>query len=292
MSAQIETHFVDQFRSNIYHLAQQKMSRIRPCVRTETQTGKKSFFDQIGVTDVVEKTARHQKTPQIDTPHARRSVTTKDYGWSDQIDNEDKLKMLHDPTSPYAQAASSAFGRKIDAVLIKAATDKAWTGEDGLTPVGFDDAMRVGVQHGDSVDTALTVAKLRAAKKRLDQREQPNDNRTIVANAEQMDALLGETPVISTDYNTVRALVHGEINTFLGFKFVRTELTGVDGDGHDKVLFFQKQALLLSVGKDMTTEVDKLPEKWHATQVAAYMTIGATRMEETGVGYIQCKAAA
>ena len=39
MSVQITTAFVEQYKSNVFHLAQQKGSRLRDAVRTETVTG-------------------------------------------------------------------------------------------------------------------------------------------------------------------------------------------------------------------------------------------------------------
>jgi hypothetical protein len=46
--------------------------------------------------------------------------------------------------------------------------------------------------------------------------------------------------------------------------------------------------MLLALGKDMTTRISERDDKSYATQVYASMTIGATRMEETRVGYIEC----
>lgn len=68
--------------------------------------------------------------------------------------------------------------------------------------------------------TNLTVDKLRAAKNRLDRNNVPDTDRTFVIHANGLQSLLEETEVTSTDFNSVRALVNGEVNTFLGFTFV------------------------------------------------------------------------
>ena len=57
----------------------------------------------------------------IDTPHSRRMVTMADYEYADLIDDQDKIRLLVDPTSTYARAAASAMGRAIDDVIIAAA---------------------------------------------------------------------------------------------------------------------------------------------------------------------------
>jgi hypothetical protein len=87
-------------------------------VRLESVTGKNAFFDQVGSVTAVLKTSRHSDTPQIDTPHARRRVSLGDYEFADLIDQQDKVRLLIDPTSSYAQAAAMAMGRAMDDVII------------------------------------------------------------------------------------------------------------------------------------------------------------------------------
>ena len=41
-----------------------------------------------------------------DTPHSRRMVTMDHYEYADLIDDQDKVQMLIDPTSTYANAAA------------------------------------------------------------------------------------------------------------------------------------------------------------------------------------------
>jgi hypothetical protein len=79
MSVQITTAFVEQYKANVYHLTQQKGSKLRRAVRVETLTGKKGYFDQLGSTAAQLRTSRHADTPRVDTPHSRRSVSTVSY---------------------------------------------------------------------------------------------------------------------------------------------------------------------------------------------------------------------
>ena len=48
MSTQVTTAFVNQFSSNVNLLPQQMGSLLRGAVDTESVTGEKAFFDQIG----------------------------------------------------------------------------------------------------------------------------------------------------------------------------------------------------------------------------------------------------
>ena len=289
MSVEITTAFVEQYRGNVEHLAQQKGSRLRSSVSVETVTGKNAFFEQIGSTAARLRTSRHADTPRLDTPHARRRVSLSDFDWADLIDREDQVRMLIDPTSPYTEAASNAMGRAIDDEIITSADAAAFTGVDGSTSTAFDTNMVVDVQvGGSSSDVGLNVAKLRAAKEKLDANEVDDNERTIILNAKQMSNLLAETAVTSSDFNTVKALVQGEVGTFLGFNFIRSERIGVDANSDHKVLFFAKSGIKLAIGQEPTARISERDDKNYATQVFYSMAIGATRMEETKVGYIEC----
>lgn len=290
MSVQITTAFVEQYKGNVSHLVQQQGSRLRSAVSVEMVTGKNAFFEQIGSTAAEERVSRHADTPRMDTPHSRRRVSLVDYDWADLIDDEDRVRMLIDPTSPYAKAAAWAMGRAMDQVIIDAADGTAYTGVAGGTSTSYASANTVDVQVGiaPAADTGLNVGKLRSAKQILDANEAADEDRFMIINAKQLQNLLAETETTSSDFNTVKALVSGDLDTFLGFKFIRTELLNVDGNSDHKVLFWQREGMKLALGKEPTTKISERADKNHATQVFASMAIGATRMQEELVGYIEC----
>lgn len=290
MSVNITTAFVEQYKGNVEHLVQQKGSRLRHCVSTETVVGKNAFFEQIGSTDAQQRTSRHADTPRMDTPHSRRRVSLIDYDWADLIDSEDQLRMLLNPTGPYAEAASRAMGRAQDSRIIAAADGTAFTGVAGGTSTAYSSANTIDVQVGISpaADTGLNVGKLRAAKQILDANEAADEDRYCIINAKQLQNLLGETEVTSSDFATIKALVNGEVDQFLNFSFIRTELIGVDSNADDKVLYFQKDGMKLAIGQEPIVKITERADKNHATQVFVSMSIGATRMQEKLVGYIEC----
>jgi hypothetical protein len=293
MSVQITTAFVEQYSANVMHLSQQKGTRLRSCVRVENVNGKNAFFEQIGAVAARQRTSRHSDTPRMDTPHARRRVSLADYDWADLVDDLDKVRMLIDPASDYAQAAANAMGRAIDDAIIAAADGTAYTGVDGSTSTAFDTNMVVDVQIRDvgvgAADLGLNTSKLIEAKRLLDAAEvDPEEPRFCVPNARQLASLLRSTKTTSSDYNTVKALVAGEIDTWLGFKFVRSERIGTDSNSDDKVLFFAKSGIVLGVGANPSAKITERADKNYATQVFYSMAIGATRLEESKVGYIEC----
>ena len=281
MSSQVTTAFVQQYSANVQMLSQQMGSLLRDKVRVESITGKNAFLDQVGSVTAVEKTSRHSDTPQIDTPHARRRISLSDYEFADLIDQNDKVRLLIDPTSSYAQAAAMAMGRAIDDVIISAALGTAYTGETGSTST----ANANSIAHGSG---GLTVAKLRTAKQTLDLSDvDPSIPRHIIVSPRQISDLLNITEVTSADFNTVKALANGEINTYLGFNFIVSNRLALSSTTRSCIAFAQ-DGIALGIGKDVNARIDERADKSYATQVYYCMSIGATRMEEDKVVEVQC----
>ena len=284
MSVQITTAFVEQYKSNVFHLAQQKGSRLRDAVRSETVTGKSHFFERIGSVAAEKRTSRHSDTPRMDTPHSRRKVTMDDYDWADLIDQEDKVRMLISPQSEYAMAGAWAMGRAMDDSIIAAATGTSYGGVSGGTSVALPSTQKI--VHGSA---GLTLAKLIEAKEKLDANDvDPDEARYMIVTSKQMSNLLNIEKVTSSDYASIKALVQGQIDTYLGFKFLRTERLGLDSNSDRQVLAFCQSGIGLAVGSDVSTRISERADKNYATQVFLSMTIGATRVEDEKVVEIAC----
>lgn len=284
MSVEITTAMVEQYKSNVVLLSQQKGSRLRGSVRIESVTGENAYFDQIGATAAQKKTTRHMDTPQIDTPHARRKVSIDDYVWADFIDKEDLIRTLIDPTSPYALNAVAAFGRSMDDVLIAAASGTSYTGKTGGTAVSLPSSQKVA-----EGNTGLSVAKLIAAKGIFWTNDIDEDIPLHIAvSSKQLQDLLNENKATSSDYAAVKALVKGEIDTFMGFTFHRTQRLAIDASDIRTCLAWAQDGLLLGLGADIYTNISERADKNYLTQVWCGMTIGATRMEEKKVVEIGC----
>lgn len=285
MSTQITTAFVNQFSANVQMLSQQMGSLLRNAVDVETVNGEKAFFDQVGSAAAVLRTSRHADTPLIDTPHSRRMVTMSDYEYADLIDDQDKVRLLVDPTSTYSRAAAAAMGRAMDDVIISAALGTALTGKDGGTSTSF----ATSTNQIAAGAAGLTLAKLIQAKEILDAGDvDPSIPRYIAVSPKQISNLLNNTTVTSSDYNTVKALAMGEINSFVGFNFIVTNRLGVDGSSARRVIAWAMDGLKLAVGREPTARIDERADKSYATQIYYAMTLGATRMEEKKVVEVLC----
>ena len=282
MSSQITTAFVEQYSANIQMLSQQMGSLLRDAVRNESVTGKDAYFDQIGKVTAILKTSRHSDTPQIDTPHSRRRVSLADYEFADLIDQQDKVRLLIDPTSSYAKAAAYAMGRAMDDVIIAAALGSANTGVSGGTAVALPAGNIVAVGTGGA--NTMNIAKLASAKNILDSGDvDPSIKRHIIVSPTEIQDLLNNTTVTSSDFNTVKALVQGEIDSFMGFKFHVSNRLVDNGASNTQCIAFAEDGILLGIGKDVTARIDERSDKSYATQVYYCQTIGATRMEEAKV---------
>lgn len=287
MSSQITTAFVQQYSQNVQLLSQQKGSLLRDKVDVESIVGKNAFFDQVGVATAVKRTSRHADTPQMDTPHARRRCSLVDYEYADLIDEQDKVRMLIDPTSSYAQAAAFAMGRAMDDEIISAATGTAFTGETGSTST----TLPAGQQITEAGTDGLTIDKLREAKKILDLNSvDPSIPRYIIVSPKQIDDLLGTTSVTSSDFNTVKALVQGEVNAFMGFNFIVSNRLSI-ASSKRKCIAYAMDGIKLALGKDVMSRIEERADKGYATQVYYCMSIGATRMEEEKVVSIEAHEA-
>jgi len=287
MSNQNTTAFVQQYSNNVQMLSQQKGSLLRSAVDVETVVGKNAFFDQVGSALAVKRTTRHADTPQMDTPHARRRVSLVDYEYADLIDNQDKIRTLIDPTSSYASAAAFALGRAQDDEIIAALSGTAFTGETGSTSTALPSSQKIT----ESGTAGLTIAKLRSAKEILDAASvDPSIARYIAVSPKQITDLLGTTEVTSSDFNSVKALANGEVNSFLGFNFiVSNRLTSASSKR--LCLVWAMDGCKMAIGQDLMTRIDERSDKGYAHQVYVCQSIGATRMEEDKVVTIQAHEA-
>ena len=291
MSFQIDTALVQAYKSNIEIQFQQKGSRLRDTVEVESQNAEFEFYDRIGPTDAVEVTTRHGDTPLISTPHDRRRIATRDFDWADMIDKKDRLRMLADPTSSYTQNAVYAFGRRLDDIIIAAATGVAYTGKTGATTVTFPTTTQQiavnYVESGGAANSNLTIGKLRRAKFLFDSQECVDEGEQIfcLITASQLQGLLRTTEVTNADYNTIKALVKGEVSTFMGFTFKRLQRLAKSGNNRS-VLFYPRSAIKVGMADEVNVDVGPRRDKRNSVQVYVNASFGASRMWEEKV--VEC----
>ncbi len=309
MASSVDVAFIKQYSATLMRLSQQRGSRFKPFVRNEQQSSDSSFFDRLGPTVAQAKSSRHSDTPLIESDHTRRMVTLVDYEWATLIDKQDKIRMLLDPASDFLMNASDALGRAMDDVIIAAALGNAYGGNNGATAVALPATQFIGAVSGGAL-SRLNVNTLRKMRKQFSKNEvDPSVPLHIMCDAEQIENLLNETEVGSADFNTVKALVDGQVDTFMGFKFHHSErlvatgglftidtttgavtLSTGNGNSSRQCIAWAEKGLLLSTGMELNGRIDERADKSYATQVYASLSIGATRMEEAQVMGVLCKS--
>jgi hypothetical protein len=294
MSFQITENMVQQYANNFRMLYQQKTSRLRPFCQIEAGiVGQSKSVERMGAAEAYDITSRHADTKFVEVPHSRRWIDLADKGWAELIDKLDKVRLLADPAAGYAAMANAAMNRAIDDVIIAAARGNART-NSGLSVLPSTQKVAVGASN-------LTLTKLLTVKEILDGNEVDDDgtmgmdgqgatpSRVMVVNTKMLTSLYGTTEIKSIDYNSVKALAQGQIDTFLGFKFIRSERLPKDGTATTGyALAWSKTCVALGIGQEISTSVDRRPDKNNAYQVFADMSLGAARLEDEGVVEIAC----
>ncbi len=294
---------IDSVLREGYHYAvnlnlQQKGSKLSACVREEIQDTERYYYDQIGPTEAIDIRQRHADTPLIHTKFDRRMVTIVTSDWADLIDREDQLRFLNDPTSAYSLNAAYALGRKKDERIIKAAIGTAYCGPRGEQKIELPENQIIAVNYSDKdikIEQGLTIDKLRMARQILDNADVDDDEEQYcVVSAKQVSDLLKTVEVTSEDYNTVKALVEGKVNTFMGFTFKRVSsnllpMVQPETKRHRNIICFAKSGILLATLGDIKTDISLRVDKRMAKQVYASLSCGASRMDEKKVVSIICK---
>lgn len=320
MSFQITTAMVDMFSANVFHLSQQQMSRLRPYCRMENQNAETAFYDRIGLREARRKEGRHTDVVYIDTPHSRRAVTLIDFYDADLVDQEDKLRTIMNIENEYTQAIAMGLARQVDREIIDGALGTSRGGKKGTELIPLPASQKLAAFFDGEADggtgNPLSIETLRAVRLKFKQEEAIQDYQTLVfvCAAQQIDDLLATTQVTSADFNTVKALVNGEVDTFLGFKFVHTELvpftdaavtyqsaegtinpgggdtgTIAAGEGRRAFAMTSGEAVLCANPKYVVGRIDEIPGKHYAHQVYGCFSMGTTRMEEVKVVEVICK---
>jgi hypothetical protein len=286
MSVAIPVAHVEQYRSNVIMLAQQKGSRLIGTTRNDGMVeGRTVYYDRIGATAAQQVTTRHADTPLMNTPHSRRRAEMTDWDWADLIDKTDRIRTIYDPTNPYAVAGAWAIGRSIDDVIIAAANGNSYEGQSGATTTALPAAQKVVVNA-----SGMTIDKLLQAREILDAADvDPELPRFIVLTAALVTDLLNTTEVKSADFNTVKALAQGAIDTFMGFKFIRCQRLTVDGSSNILALAYTSQAIGLGMGAELEVDIGPRRDKRNATQVYVCASLAATRIEDAQLVQIACQ---
>lgn len=293
---QIPEFFTTEFTANWEHLVQQKLSKLREFVVIDRVRGKEKKFNQMASVNMTQISVRAGTTNITDTAMAQRWLRPLQFEKADLLDEWDS-ELLGEVSLPQSELVTNhamAYGRKCDEVILAAAVGTASTGATGSTSTVLPAGQKIAadfVESGTAAASGLTIAKLRQAKFILDDADVDEDDPRIIAvSPKQMQDLLRTTEVTSADYNTVRALVAGQLDTFMGFRFRvvnKAFFAYTGGTGVRNVVAYVKSGLRMT-DAGRRVHVDIRPDRSHSLQIRTTASLGACRMEEKKVVEIAC----
>lgn len=272
MSIALANNFVTLFDAEVKQAYQGKAMLVGAVRQRRGVEGSTVKFPKVGRGVATPRIGQTDVTP-LNVGFSNVTVTLEDWVAAEYSDIFSQQKVNFDERNELVQVLGNAIGRRQDQIIIAALQ-------------GSGTSLTVGNDVGGT-DTNMNVAKLRQAKGLMDKNNVPPMGRNILIHSNGLQSLLAETAVTSTDFNTVKALVNGELDTFLGFKFHvigdRTE-GGLAVDGSlDRTCFaFHKDAIGYAEGIAPKTEINYIPEKT-SWLVASLLSAGATTIDAEGI---------
>jgi Tfp pilus assembly protein PilV len=204
-------------------------------------------FRRMGKGLANQKASSADVTP-MNVGHEFKTATLANWNAPEFTDIFDAQEVNFDEKQELASTIAGALGRRCDQLVIDAM--------DASTP------LTTAVAAGG---TNLTIAKVNDAQVELRDQGVPNTELFAVIEAGGLGGLLNDEKATSGDYQAIKALVSGEINTLVGFQFIILETRAEGGltEAANVVdsWFFQRPAVGLAVGIDMKTEINYVPEK-------------------------------
>ncbi len=278
MSVSLSNAFVTLFDAEVKQ-AYQGQAMLVPAVRQRRGVeGSTVKFPKVGRGVATLRVPQTDVTP-LNVSFSQVTCTLQDWNAAEYSDIFSQAKVNFDERQELVRVVAGAIGRRQDQ-LILSALDAASTSYTVSNDIG-------------GTDTNMNVAKLREAKRLLDANNVPPQDRHIIIHANGLANLLSETSVTSSDFNTVKALVQGDINSFLGFSFHvlgdRSEGgLSIDGSNDRQCFAFHRDAIGYAEGISMRTEINYIPEKtsWLVNEV---FSAGAIAIDNEGIVELTCR---
>ena len=278
MAISISNAFVTLFDTEVKQ-AYQADAVLRNTVRLRTGvTASTHKFPKIGAGVAQVRVPQTDVTP-LNVTYSQATVTLTDYIAAEYSDIFNQAKVNFDERQELVQVVGKAIGRRSDQMIIDALAASS-TSLTVATSIG-------------GAGTNLNMAKLREASRLLNTSNVPAEDRYILIHASQLSSLLSETAVTSSDFNSVKALVQGDITSFMGFNFItigdRTEggLTGGGSGSTRKVYAYHKMAVGMAESMAIRSEINYIPEKT-SWLVSSMFSAGAVAIDAGGCVDITC----
>jgi hypothetical protein len=281
MAIGLSNAFVTLFDAEVKQAYQAKAQLVGAVRQRRGVEGSTAKFPKVGKGVATLRVPQTDVTP-LNVDFSQVTATMEDWNAAEYSDIFMQQKVNFDERQELVQVVANAIGRRQDQLIIDALTASS-TSNTVSNDIG-------------GTDTNLNLDKLLEAKKLLDKGNVPPQDRHMVIHANSLASILGEQKLTSSDYASVKALVSGEINTFLGFTFhvLGDRAEGglaVDGSLDRTVWAFHKDAVGYAEGMGPKTEINYVPEKT-SFLVNSMFSAGATAIDAEGIVQITCRESA
>ncbi len=276
MTTNISNAFISMFDEQVKK-SYQARRQLGGLIREKTGVvGTTVRFQLIGKGIAQTRNSLQDFTP-LQTTYSTVTATMQDFIAGDYTDLFHAPKINFSERQELVDVTASAIGRRYDQLIMDALSASSGTGTVAKT-----------IQDDGSSGSAvgLNSGMIREAKRILDKNNVPPNERCLLIHANSLAQLLSNTSVTSADFNSVRALVSGSVDSWHGFRIVTVgdyDEGGLALGSSERVVYaFHKSALGIGIGMNQTSKIDYVPEKV-SFMVASMFSGGAIAIDPLGI---------
>lgn len=275
MAQNVTSTFVTLFESEVKQ-AYQAQAVLRGTTRMRAGVqGNTVKFPKIGKGVATVRVPQSDVTP-LNVTYSQVTATMEDYIAAEYSDIFHQSHINFDERRELVDVVSKSIARRMDQIIIDA-LNAASSPSTVSTDIG-------------GTGTNMNIEKLRAASKAMNQKNVPSEGRHLLIHASQLDSMLGETAITSSDYAAVKALVRGEVDTFMGFKFITIgdrDEGGLPKPSTRSCFAWHMDSVGYAESMAQKTEVNYIPEKT-SFLVSSMFSAGAVAIDDEGIVKISC----
>ena len=238
----------------------------------------------------------------------RRLVRPSFYEFAELFDPRHERAWLRAvrPDSSYARNVMAAFNRKKDDVIIASfdaavtlegehvtGTVAITTGASGNT-VWYSDPRAKNL--GGNATGTIDLERIILASQLLNSYG-AQGTRYAAIHPVGLQQLLTDSRITSADYNSIRLLMSGDIDTFMGFQWrvtpnlttgtVKFDAGSITSTTGYNAYFYTENAGVFGMVNDVRVRFDEIPDRGYALQVYHEFGLGAVRMDENAIIRVQ-----
>jgi hypothetical protein len=277
MSQQLSAAAVTKFEAEVHHQFQHDIQSLDKFVRIKDAAGAKTVkFPVMGKGVAQKREGVHTEIPVMNVSHAPITVTMEDYTASELTDIFKDAQTNINERTELVKTVSMALNRR-SLQLVLDALAAAVTG--GLIT-------KTVAKNVSGTDDNLNLEMLSAAVKKINVDGGKGMDKTLICHTYGLHHLILEDKVASSDYNTMRVLNEGKLDSYYGFNFLELgdmEEGGLPLSTADRTNYaFNKIAVGLAINLKPTIKVDWSPD-YGAWRTTGFLSANACVVDPTGV---------